>query len=146
MIQKTFSKYKYFTCDCSDYYAVVSTRLSSCIIYLVHKSNILIQNIQLDYSRLVNRRLGWVVGFKANCLLVEPGPIGGVSSVVGFLRDPSPYLREFRRKPRKIPYGWVDKRDRELHLALPAYHFISAATGEAEDGQFVIHALPGIRT
>ena len=29
-----------------------------------------------------------------------PGPIGGVPSVGVFLRDPSPYLREFRRKPR----------------------------------------------
>ena len=28
-----------------------------------------------------------------------PGPIGGVPSVGVFLRDPSPYLREFRRKP-----------------------------------------------
>ena len=41
-----------------------------------------------------------VLGFKANCLLVGPGIIGGMPSVGVFLRDPSPYLREFRRKPR----------------------------------------------
>ena len=27
--------------------------------------------------------MGWVVGFKANCLLVGPGLIGGVPSVWG---------------------------------------------------------------
>ena len=32
---------------------------------------------------------------KANCLLMGPGPVGGVPSVGVFLRDPSPYLREF---------------------------------------------------
>ena len=44
-----------------------------------------------------------VVGFKANCPLVGPGLIGGVPSVGIFLRDPSPYLLEFWRKPRKTP-------------------------------------------
>ena len=49
----------------------------------------------------------WLVGcrLKANCPLVGPGPIGGVPSVGVFQRDPSPYLREFRRKPRKTPNG-----------------------------------------
>ena len=42
--------------------------------------------------------LGWVVGFKANCPLVGPGPIGGVPPVGVLLRDSSPYLHEFRRK------------------------------------------------
>ena len=36
---------------------------------------------------------------KANCPLMGPGPIGGVPSVGVFIRDPRPYLREFRRKP-----------------------------------------------
>ena len=42
-----------------------------------------------------------VVGckLKANCPLVGPGSIGGVLSVGVFLRDPSPYLCVFRRKP-----------------------------------------------
>ena len=35
---------------------------------------------------------------KANCSLVGPGHIEEVPSVGTFLRDPSPYLREFRRK------------------------------------------------
>ena len=40
---------------------------------------------------------------KANCRLVGPEPMGDVPSVGVFLRDPSAYLREFRRKPRKTP-------------------------------------------
>ena len=50
-------------------------------------------------------KMGWVVGFKANCPLVEPLPIGGVPSVGVFLWDPSLYLREFRRKAWKTPNG-----------------------------------------
>ena len=61
-----------------------------------------------------------------------------------FLRDPSPYLREFRRKPRKTPNGQVDKRDRGMNLAPPIYQILSEATGGVKDGQFDIHALPGI--
>ena len=62
-----------------------------------------------------------VVGIKADCL--GPNPIGGMPSVRFFLRDPSPYLPEFRRKPRKTPNGYVDKRDRGLNLAPPVFHF-----------------------
>ena len=40
-----------------------------------------------------------------------------------FLKDPSPYLCEYRRKPLKTPKGYVDKRDRGLNLAPPVYHF-----------------------
>ena len=35
-----------------------------------------------------------------------------VLSVEVFLRDPNPYLSEFRRKARKTPNNLVDKRDR----------------------------------
>ena len=50
---------------------------------------------------------GWLVGcrLKADCPLMGPGPVEGVPSVGVFQRDPSPYLREFRRKPRKTPNG-----------------------------------------
>ena len=61
------------------------------------------------YQHFQRGLVSWFVGcrFKANCPLVGPGPFGGVPSVGGgvFLRDPSPYLREFRRKPRKTPNG-----------------------------------------
>ena len=67
--------------------------------------------------------LGWVVDFEANCPLVGPGPIEVVPSVGVFPRDPSPYLSEFRRNPRKTPNGEVDKRDRGLNLAPPVYQF-----------------------
>ena len=52
---------------------------------------------------------GWMLvscRLKANSPLVGFGPIGGVPSVEVFLRDPSSYLREFRRKP---PSGLGDK-------------------------------------
>ena len=39
----------------------------------------------------------------ANSPHLGPLPIGGMLSVEVFLRDPSPYLREFWRKPQKIP-------------------------------------------
>ena len=45
----------------------------------------------------VGRLVGWlVVGH------MGPGPIRGVLSVGIFLRDPSPYFGEFRRKPFKV--------------------------------------------
>ena len=46
-----------------------------------------------------------IVGDKADCLKKGPRPIGGMPSVGVFLRDPSPYLREFRRKPQKTLNG-----------------------------------------
>ena len=46
--------------------------------------------------------VGLGCGIKANCPYVGPGPADGrgVISVGVFLRDPSPYLRKFRRKLR----------------------------------------------
>ena len=41
------------------------------------------------------------VGDKADCLKKGPRPIGGMPSVGVFLRDPSPYLHEFRKKTYK---------------------------------------------
>ena len=45
------------------------------------------------------------VGDKADCLKKGPRPISGMPSVGVFLRDPNPYLHEFRSKPRKTPNG-----------------------------------------
>ena len=59
--------------------------------------------------------------FKVNCPLVGPGPIVVAPSVGVFLRDPSPYLHEFRRKPQKTLNGCVDKRDRGMNLASLVY-------------------------
>ena len=42
---------------------------------------------------------------KANCPFVGPVTVGRVPSMVVFLKDPRPNLREFRRKPRKTPNG-----------------------------------------
>ena len=51
-------------------------------------------------ARLLYLGVGVGVGDKADCLKKGPRPIGGMPSVGVFLMDPSPYLREFRRKPR----------------------------------------------
>ena len=77
-----------------------------------------------------------IVGFKVDCLAW-----GGV-----FLRDPSPYIREFRKKTPKTPKSYVDKRERWMNLVSPVYLFLSSAIGVAYIGWFDIHALTGIRT
>ena len=60
----------------------------------------------LDQMCLIGRfSVVVVIDCKANCPLVGPGPIGGMPSVVVFLRDPSSYFLEFRGKPRKTPNG-----------------------------------------
>ena len=46
-----------------------------------------------------------VVDFESNCPPAGPGTIGEVPSVGDLLKNPRPYLREFRRKPRKTPKG-----------------------------------------
>ena len=50
---------------------------------------------------------GWLVGCRVYGRMSHEGPkpMGWMPSVEVFLRDPSPYLREFRRKPRKTPNG-----------------------------------------
>ena len=60
---------------------------------------------ELGKNFSVIRRESWLVDcrVKTNCPLVRPGAIGGMPSV-GLLKDLIiPYLREFRRKPRKTP-------------------------------------------
>ena len=59
--------------------------------------------------------LKWIVR------LCETGPVGDVPSLGVFLSNPSPYLREFGRKPWKTPNGLVNKRDRGLILAPPVH-------------------------
>ena len=61
-----------------------------------------------------------------------PGTIDGMPSVGVFLWDPSPYLREFWRKPRKTP-----TEDGTWHL--PSTNFLMqnrSAVGGTEDEQF----------
>ena len=56
-------------------------------VFSYHNLDLLICFVKVDWL---------VVGFKANCPLVVPGPIGEMPSVGIFLRDFSPYLCEFR--------------------------------------------------
>ena len=51
--------------------------------------------------------IGLIVGCrnKADFRHVGPGSIGECPPWGVFLRDPSPYLSEFRRKPQKTPNG-----------------------------------------
>ena len=67
--------------------------------------------------------MSWVrLWGKANLLCVGPRPKGGgCPAWEMFLRDPSPYLGEFQKKPRKTPYDWIEKRNRKLSPACPAY-------------------------
>ena len=46
---------------------------------------------------------------KVNCPHTGFMSTGGVSSLLVLLRGFSPYLRKFRRKPRKTPNGYVKK-------------------------------------
>ena len=52
-----------------------------------------------------------------------PRKVDRMISVEVFLRNPNPYLREFRRKRWKTPKGKVDKRDLELNQEPPVYLF-----------------------
>ena len=56
----------------------------------------------------ISKSVDWLLvrcKVKANCSFMGAGPVGEVPSVEVFLRDPSPYVREFRRKPRKTQNG-----------------------------------------
>ena len=50
-----------------------------------------------------HKLVDWLVGckYESNCPLGDPGTIGGVPSLGVFIRDPSAYLREIRKKTRK---------------------------------------------
>ena len=61
----------------------------------------------------------------------EPRPMGGVPFPGIFLREPSPNLYEFCRKPWKTPKGYADKRNRRMNLAPTVYQFLNAAAGGA---------------
>ena len=87
----------YRTLDCFSNYRLF--RVSRRIFWLFHEIFLLTENILLF--------IGWLVGcrVKVNCPFVRSGPVGEVPSVGVLLRDPSSYLREFWRKPRKTPNG-----------------------------------------
>ena len=53
--------------------------------------------------------LGWLVGCGIKAYYLHKGPRPEDSPL--FLKDPSTYLREFRRKARKTLNGQIDKRD-----------------------------------
>ena len=55
------------------------------------------------YGNVLFNGLGCRV--EANCSLMGPGPVEKMLSVGVFLRDPRPYLDEFRRKSRNTPNG-----------------------------------------
>ena len=58
---------------------------------------------------------------KDNCPHAWPWAVEGGYSAGVFLRDSSPYLREFWRKPRKKPNDLVDKRDSGLNPSPTVY-------------------------
>ena len=58
-----------------------------------------------DVNLEQNMTSGVWIGDMDYCLKKGPRPIGGMPSDGIFLRDPSPYLPMFWRKPRKTPKG-----------------------------------------
>ena len=81
---------------------------------------------QIKWKKMKERGKNKQVGCRVYGRLSQEGPrpMGGMPSLRVFLRDPSPYLREFRRKSRKTPNGLVDKPiDQGLNLALPVFQF-----------------------
>ena len=75
--------------------------------------------------------------YESDCLCEGPRIICGMHSLGVVLRDPSPHLREFWRKPRKTQNGYIHKRDRELISLLPLYP-LRAQNRSATGGAFVI--------
>ena len=67
---------------------------------------------------LIRKRqeIGWILGLRLIIRIWGLDLQGRVPSVLVFLRNTCPYLRQFRRTPRKITNGQVDKRDRILNL------------------------------
>ena len=54
--------------------------------------------------------LRWMVlvfRYESNCLYEGLRTIGGMAFLGVFLRNPNPYLREFRRKLLKTRLGWL---------------------------------------
>ena len=76
------------------------------VIYLTSNQSVSPQHgnrpAHYDRKKLRIGAKGWLVGcrLKANCPLMRSGPIGGVSSMGIFQRDPSPYLYEFWKKKK----------------------------------------------
>ena len=60
--------------------------------------------LQCSFQGIHKPSVGLLIGCadKANCLHVGPGPMGGGNALrESFSNGSNPYLREFRRKPRK---------------------------------------------
>ena len=75
--------------------------LCSTLIHEMYLRNITRRQTFFEKYEIIIRCSGGV-GVKADCLKKN---LGGMPSVGVFLRYPSSYLREFRRKPRKTPNG-----------------------------------------
>ena len=60
-----------------------------------------------ELTSLFSAEVGLRCRFKTSCPLAGRESLGIVYCVGVFLRDPSPHLREFRRKPQKTPNGNV---------------------------------------
>ena len=69
------------------------------------------------------KELGWVTGLSPNVRIWDLGLRGECTPWRCFLRDPSPYLLECWRKPRKNSNCQVGKCHRVLNLVPPATRF-----------------------
>ena len=81
-------------------------------VYKKHEKNkklaIKLEKNRKYYSKYSNNFAAYITcscRVKPDCLLVGSGTIGGMPSLGVFLREPDPYLREFRLKSRKTLNG-----------------------------------------
>ena len=100
-----YEKIAFIACNCSDISVIISiiksVILKACVhLVTVADLGVLLFFLTTHISAFIGSR---IISFKANCPLVGSQTIGCVPSVGVFLWDSSPYLREFRRKPRETP-------------------------------------------
>ena len=91
-------------------------------------------------SLILNIETGWLIGcrFKAKSSLVGLGTIGGMSSIGAFLKDPNPYLSEFRKKKNRKNSERLSQQARPgigpgtFRLSTPAPPLVEYRETEAE--------------
>ena len=110
---------------------------------LVHCTALLrVKSIQPTKLTRFFSGLGW--GHKVNCPHVGPGPTCGVPSVGVFLSDLSPYLHEFRRKPRKLQTARLTTAIADWTWHLPSISFegktAQSLVGRLSSRKLIMHS------
>ena len=93
----------YLTSPIEKIFPIKKVNWGDSVLTLTFKTNLLLKSCKKYCLRL----LFWLVGCRIYGRLSHERsrPMGEMPSVGVFLRIPSPYLREFRKKSRKTPNG-----------------------------------------